>query len=146
MRAQCEELTRASASKQELIGEDHFAQWMIAHGASAEAGQAKTLDRSRQPITMSRGAISRGLDGDRYHNLPSRDRGHLLSLTPVSQELSCRKVQPLRAADPQAIGGGIDAGEHLRIEAQADRGCACAVVVRRGSRRMNENRWRTVLS
>jgi hypothetical protein len=41
VRAQCEELTRASASKQELLSEDHFARCMIAHGASAEAGQAK---------------------------------------------------------------------------------------------------------
>ena len=72
--------------------------------------------------------------------------GIFFYLSPVSQELSCRKVQPLRTADPQALGGGIDAGEHLRIEAQADRGCAGAVVVRRGNRRMNENRWRTVLS
>jgi hypothetical protein len=41
VRAHCEELTRASASKQELISEDHFAQCVIAHDARAEAGQAK---------------------------------------------------------------------------------------------------------
>jgi hypothetical protein len=39
--ALCKELTQASASKPELIDKDYFSQCMNAHGASAEAGQAK---------------------------------------------------------------------------------------------------------
>jgi hypothetical protein len=39
--ALCEELTKASASSPERIDKNYFSQCMIAHGASAEAGQAK---------------------------------------------------------------------------------------------------------
>jgi hypothetical protein len=52
-------------------------------------------------------------------------------------------VQPRCAADPQAPGGGIDAGRHLRIEAQADRGRAWVVVPRRGHG-VYGNRWLSV--
>jgi hypothetical protein len=45
---------------------------------------------------------------------------------------SDRKVKPARAADPQALGGGINADD-LRIEAQADHDLAGVVVLRRGS-------------
>jgi hypothetical protein len=41
VRALCEELTRASASSPERIDKNYFSQCMIAHGASAEAGQTK---------------------------------------------------------------------------------------------------------
>jgi hypothetical protein len=33
------------------------------------------------------------------------------------QALSNRKVQPVGAADPQALGGDVNAGDDLRIEA-----------------------------
>jgi hypothetical protein len=52
-------------------------------------------------------------------------------------------VQPRCAADPQAPGGGIDAGKHLRIEAQADRGRAWVGVPRRGHV-VYGNRWLSV--
>jgi hypothetical protein len=41
VRALCEELTKASASSPERIDKNYFSQCMIAHGASAEAGQTK---------------------------------------------------------------------------------------------------------
>jgi hypothetical protein len=41
VRALCQELTQASASKPELIDKDYFNQCMIAHGASASAEQTK---------------------------------------------------------------------------------------------------------
>jgi hypothetical protein len=39
VRALCQELTQASASKPELIDKNYFAQCMKAHGAAAPAGQ-----------------------------------------------------------------------------------------------------------
>jgi hypothetical protein len=42
------------------------------------------------------------------------------------QALADRKVQPVGAADPQALGGGIYAEDVLRIEAQADGGAIVA--------------------
>ena len=39
VRALCQELTQASASKPELIDKNYFAQCMIAHGAAVPAGQ-----------------------------------------------------------------------------------------------------------
>ena len=41
VRALCQELTQASASKPELIDKNYFAQCMVAHGASAPAWQTK---------------------------------------------------------------------------------------------------------
>jgi hypothetical protein len=38
-------------------------------------------------------------------------------------------VQPCRAADSLPLGGGIDAGENLCVEAQADCGDARVVVL-----------------
>jgi hypothetical protein len=58
-------------------------------------------------------------------------QGYWLGLSPVIQELFGRKVQPCRAADPEPLGGGVDASEHLRIEAQADSGRARVVVPQR---------------
>jgi hypothetical protein len=40
------------------------------------------------------------------------------------QQLAGRKMQPCRAANAQPLGVGINAGEDLCVEAQADRGDA----------------------
>jgi hypothetical protein len=53
-----------------------------------------------------------------------------------------RCVQPGCAADPQTLGGGIDAGEDLCVEAQTDRGRARVVVLRNGS---SQGCWRYTL-
>jgi hypothetical protein len=55
-----------------------------------------------------------------------------------------RGVQPGRSANAQPLRGGIDAGQHLRIEAQADRGDARVVVLQRGSG-PHESCWRDAL-
>jgi hypothetical protein len=47
VRALCEELTRASASSPERIDKNYFSQCMIAHGASAEAGQTKDIHQNK---------------------------------------------------------------------------------------------------
>jgi hypothetical protein len=49
------------------------------------------------------------------------------------QQLAGRKMQPGRSANAQPLGGGIDAGENLCVEAQADRGNARVVVLQCGS-------------
>jgi len=60
------------------------------------------------------------------------------------QQLAGRKMQPCRAANAQPLGGGIDAGKNLCVEAQADRGDARVVVLQRGSG-PHESCWRDAL-
>jgi hypothetical protein len=60
------------------------------------------------------------------------------------QQLAGRKMQPCRAANAQPLGGGIDAGENLCVEAQADRGNARVVVLQCGSG-LHESCWHDAL-
>jgi hypothetical protein len=51
-----------------------------------------------------------------------------LSRHSLLQDFSGCKLQPCWAADPEPLGGGVDAGKHLSIEAQGDHGRARVVV------------------